>query len=88
MSTPFAPCRTICAVGALLPLLAVLLPPQAWIVPAVSVASLICLAGLGATATQVGGGSAARGALRVAFWGALAMAVTAGVGALFGVAVG
>ena len=76
------------AVGALLPILAVMLPPPAWVVPVASGASLICLAALGALATQVGGGSPWRGAVRVAFWGALAMLATAGVGALFGTAVG
>jgi VIT1/CCC1 family predicted Fe2+/Mn2+ transporter len=76
------------AVGALLPILAVILPPQAWVVPVVSGASLICLAALGALATQVGGGSAWRGTMRVAFWGALAMVATAAVGALFGTTMG
>jgi VIT1/CCC1 family predicted Fe2+/Mn2+ transporter len=52
------------AVGALLPILAVMLPPEAWVVPVVSGASLICLAALGALATQVGGGQ--RGAGRCA----------------------
>jgi vacuolar iron transporter family protein len=52
------------AVGALLPILAVMLPPQVWVVPVVSGASLICLAALGALATQVGGGQ--RGAGRCA----------------------
>lgn len=72
------------AAGALLPILAVMLAPQAWVVPVVSGASLICLAALGALATQVGGGSAWRGAMRVTFWGALAMVATAAAGALFG----
>ena len=76
------------AVGALLPILAVMLPPPLWVVPVASGASLICLAALGALAAQVGGGSAWRGAVRVAFWGALAMLATAGVGALFGTTVG
>jgi VIT1/CCC1 family predicted Fe2+/Mn2+ transporter len=76
------------AVGAVLPILAVILPPQAWIVPVVSGASLICLAALGAVAARVGGASAWVGAVRVAFWGALAMLATAGVGALFGTTVG
>ena len=76
------------AVGALLPILAVMLSPQPWVVPVVSGASLICLAALGALATQVGGGSAWGGAMRVAFWGALAMVATAAVGALFGTTVG
>ena len=76
------------AVGALLPVVSVMLSPQAWIVPVVSGASLVSLAALGALATQVGGGSAWRGAMRVAFWGALAMVATAAVGALFGTTVG
>ena len=75
------------AVGALLPILAVMLPPPVWVVPVTSGASLMCLAALGALAAQVGGGSAWRGAVRVAFWGALAMLATAGVGALFGTTV-
>jgi VIT1/CCC1 family predicted Fe2+/Mn2+ transporter len=76
------------AVGALLPILAVMLPPPVWVVPVVSGASLLCLVALGALAAQVGGGSAWRGAVRVAFWGALAMLATAGAGALFGTTVG
>ncbi len=76
------------AVGALLPVVSVMLPPQDWIVRVVTGASLICLAALGALATQVGGGSAWRGAMRVAFWGALAIAATAAVGALFETTVG
>ena len=71
----------------LLPILAIMLPPPVWVVPVVSGASLLCLAALGALAAQVGGGSAWRGAVRVAFWGALAMLATAGVGALFGTTV-
>jgi VIT1/CCC1 family predicted Fe2+/Mn2+ transporter len=50
----------------------------------VSGASLLCLAALGALAAHAGGAKVAPGAMRVAFWGALAMGVTAGVGALFG----
>jgi len=87
LQAAFASAATF-AVGALLPILAVMLPPEAWAVPVVSGASLVCLAALGALATQVGGGSAWRGAIRVAFWGALAMVTTAGVGALFGTTVG
>ena len=49
--------------------------------------SLVCLAALGAIAGRTGGASAWVGAARVAFWGAVAMAATAGVGALFGTAV-
>lgn len=76
------------AVGAMLPILAVMLPPPPWIIPAVSGASLISLPVLGAFAARVGGASAWIGAVRVTFWGALAMAATAGVGSLFGTKVG
>jgi VIT1/CCC1 family predicted Fe2+/Mn2+ transporter len=75
------------AAGALLPILAVVLPWQVSLVPVVSGASLVCLAGLGALAARVGGASAWTGAVRVTFWGALAMAATAAVGALFGTTV-
>lgn len=74
------------AVGALLPVLIALLAPAASLTTMVTGASLLALAVLGAVAGQVGGASPARGALRVVFWGALAMAVTAGVGHLFGAA--
>jgi len=53
----------------------------------VSVVSLLCLIALGAIAARAGGASMLVGAGRVAFWGVLAMAVTAGVGKLFGTAV-
>jgi len=72
------------AVGAALPLLTVVIAPEARIMPLVSAASLGFLALLGATAARAGGAPAAAGALRVSFWGALAMALTAGIGALFG----
>jgi VIT1/CCC1 family predicted Fe2+/Mn2+ transporter len=68
-------------------MLAVMLAPRAWLALIVSGASLVCLAALGALAARVGGASAWIGAARVAFWGALAMAATAGVGALFGTTV-
>ena len=71
-------------VGAALPILTVVLASQARLVPVVSGASLICLAALGALAARTGGAPAWIGAARVTFWGALAMAATAGVGALFG----
>ena len=75
------------AVGAALPLLVVVFAPltNLWLV--VSGASLVCLAVLGALAARTGGASAWVGAARVAFWGALAMAVTAVIGKLFGTAV-
>ena len=75
------------AVGAALPILAVMLAPAAGLVFVVSGASLVCLATLGALAARTGGASLWIGAGRVAFWGALAMAVTAGIGALFGTTV-
>jgi VIT1/CCC1 family predicted Fe2+/Mn2+ transporter len=72
------------AIGAGLPIITLVFAPSATIVPAVSIVSLLCLTGLGAAAAVVGGAPAMRGAGRVAFWGALAMASTAGVGMLFG----
>lgn len=75
------------AVGAALPLLAVAIAPRAWLIALVAGASLILLAALGALAAVVGGASASRGAIRVVFWGAIAMVVTAAVGALFGTVV-
>ena len=75
------------AVGAALPLLAVLVAPGAYLIHLVAGASLIFLAILGGVAAFVGGASATRGAIRVTFWGAHAMALTAGVGAFFGAVV-
>lgn len=75
------------ALGALLPVLIVVVSPRAFLIYIVSGASLFFLAALGALAASAGGASAAKGAMRVAFWGALAMALTAGVGALFGTVV-
>lgn len=72
------------AVGAALPMLAVVLVSQSSLIPVVSGASLVFLAILGGLAGRVGGASVIKGAMRVTFWGALAMALTAGVGALFG----
>jgi vacuolar iron transporter family protein len=72
------------AVGAMLPLLAVIVAPQTLLIPIVAGASLLFLAALGAWAAFAGGASVIKGATRVTFWGALAMAVTTGAGALFG----
>jgi VIT1/CCC1 family predicted Fe2+/Mn2+ transporter len=72
------------AVGAALPLFAVAAVPETALIPVVSGTSLVFLALLGGVAAGVGGASVTRGAARVTFWGALAMALTAGVGALFG----
>ena len=74
------------AVGAVLPLLIVLLFPASALMWAVSGSSLLFLALLGCLAASAGGASVIAAAARVTFWGALAMALTAGVGALFGVA--
>lgn len=73
------------AVGAALPLLVVVLVPVSTLIWAVAASSLFFLALLGSLAAGVGGASIVTAAARVTFWGALAMAITAGVGALFGV---
>ena len=75
------------AVGAALPLLIAVFASEANIVPFVALTSLAFLALLGGLAAKVGGANIWIGTGRVAFWGALAMAATAGVGSLFGVAV-
>ena len=73
------------AVGAVLPLLIVLLFPASALMWVVSGSALLFLALLGSLAAYAGGASVIAAAVRVTFWGALAMALTAGVGALFGV---
>ena len=75
------------AVGAALPLLAVVLAPASYMVPAIAVSTLVSLGALGAAGARLGGARLTTGALRVLFWGALAMVATAAVGKLFGVAV-
>ena len=75
------------AVGAALPALAAVTSPHDKTVGAVSIAALVFLAVLGALGAWLGGAPVGKPALRVAFWGALAMAVTAGIGALVGKAV-
>jgi VIT1/CCC1 family predicted Fe2+/Mn2+ transporter len=74
------------AVGAALPLLVVVWGPMRFLIPAVAVSSLVFLALMGSLAAQVGGADRMVGAIRVTFWGALAMGVTAGIGYLFGAA--
>jgi VIT1/CCC1 family predicted Fe2+/Mn2+ transporter len=74
------------SVGAALPLLMVLITPTRFLVAAVSVASLIFLALLGAVGASAGGADVIKATARVTFWGAFAMALTAGVGAIFGTA--
>jgi VIT1/CCC1 family predicted Fe2+/Mn2+ transporter len=72
-------------IGAALPLLVVWLVPAAQLITVVAGLSLVFLASLGALAAKAGGASMIIGASRVTFWGALAMALTAGVGRMFGV---
>jgi VIT1/CCC1 family predicted Fe2+/Mn2+ transporter len=75
------------AVGAAMPLLAVLFTPAAYLIAVVAAASLLFLAALGGLAAFAGGAGAIKGAWRVTFWGALAMGLTAGVGYFFGAVV-
>lgn len=74
------------AVGAALPLMVVFVSPQPMLSLAVAASSLVFLAALGSLAARAGGSSVMTAAMRVTFWGALAMALTYVVGALFGVA--
>jgi len=91
-ATSARPVQAACAsaitfsVGAALPLLVVLFVPISALMWAVSGSALLFLALLGALAARAGGASVLTAAARVMLWGALAMALTAGVGALFGVA--
>lgn len=73
------------AVGSALPLLVAALAPNTMLLPLVFATSLLFLAVLGALAAHAGGARIGVGAMRITFWGALAMAITAGVGMLFGV---
>jgi VIT1/CCC1 family predicted Fe2+/Mn2+ transporter len=75
------------SVGAAMPLVMVLIASPKNLIGVVSVASLFFLMLLGALAARVGGASALKGASRVGFWGALAMAITAAIGTIFGAAV-
>ncbi len=75
------------AVGAALPLGVALVAPHSALIPWVAGSSLLFLAALGGLAARTGGAPVLAGVWRVSFWGALAMAITAGVGALFGAAV-
>ena len=75
------------ASGAALPLLIAVLVPQKWLALAVSGGSLVGLAGLGALGARVGGAKIVIPTLRVTFWGAIAMATTAAIGALVGRAI-
>ncbi|MFN4092818.1 MAG: VIT family protein [Brevundimonas sp.] len=73
------------AVGAAAPLATVALSPDGWMVPAVSASSLVFLAVLGGLGARAGGAAMLRPIGRVVFWGAVALAVTAGIGKVFGV---
>jgi vacuolar iron transporter family protein len=75
------------ALGALLPVLLVALVPPTLLSVVVTATSLVLLAVLGAVAARVGGANVGRGALRVLFWGALAMGASAVIGRLFGTTV-
>jgi VIT1/CCC1 family predicted Fe2+/Mn2+ transporter len=75
------------SVGAAAPMLAVLVSPASLLVPIVSGAALVFLAVLGAIGARAGGANVVRATVRVTFWGALAMALTAGIGSLFGTVV-
>lgn len=75
------------AVGAVLPLLVILIAPFSSLTWAVATSSLVFLAALGSLSARAGGASIKTAAMRVAFWGAMAMALTAAVGTLFGVSV-
>ena len=73
------------AAGAVLPLAVAWLMPAAGMMWAVALSTLLSLGALGALAARTGGASVLKGAVRVLFWGALAMAATWGIGSLFGV---
>jgi VIT1/CCC1 family predicted Fe2+/Mn2+ transporter len=75
------------SVGAVFPIAAVMLAPAAWVSWAATLTTLLVLAVLGAVAASAGGASVPKGAVRVVSWGALAMAITAGVGRLLGISV-
>ena len=75
------------AVGAALPLLTVVISPVAILVPVLSVSTLVFLAILGAVGAHAGGANLVRATLRVTFWGALALGVTAVIGKVFGAVV-
>ncbi len=72
------------SVGAALPLVMVIASPASLLVPVVSITSLLFLAALGAIGARAGGAKMFRATVRVTFWGALAMALTAGIGSLVG----
>ena len=86
VQTAFASAGTF-AVGAAMPMLTVLVTPRAALIPVVVATSILFLALLGGFGAYAGGAPLMKSALRVTFWGALAMALTAVVGTLFGATV-
>lgn len=74
------------AAGAVLPLIAAYLLPASWLLAGIVLSVLLLLLLLGGLAARAGGASVLRGAVRVGFWGLVAMGITAGVGSLFGAA--
>ncbi len=73
--------------GAIIPVIMAMLSPPSWIAGVTAATAIICLAVFGGTAAYAGGAPIVTGALRVSFWGALAMGLTAGLGRLFGAVV-
>ncbi|RYD87711.1 MAG: VIT family protein, partial [Sphingomonadales bacterium] len=86
LQAAFASAVTFSA-GAAMPLLSVPLAPERSLTPVVVLVSLISLAILGSLGAKAGGAPVARSVLRVTFWGALAMILTAGIGLLFGTSI-
>jgi vacuolar iron transporter family protein len=84
LQAAFASCATF-SLGAIVPLLSVALAPSGYTVPWVAFSALLGLATLGVISARAGGAPVLVATLRVMFWGAIAMAVTAGVGVVFGV---
>lgn len=75
------------SIAAAVPLGAAIIAPEGWVIPVVVAATLAALAALGAIGAHAGGAPKGRATARVLFWGAAAMAITAGVGHIFGVSV-
>ncbi len=76
------------SVGAILPLLVAVIVTTQWAIPAIALSALVSLAILGGIAAKAGGAPIRPGIIRITFWSALAMAVSSGVGAVFGVITG
>ncbi|OMQ27019.1 VIT1/CCC1 transporter family protein [Serratia oryzae] len=76
------------AAGAILPLCVALIAAAQWAIPAIALSALLSLAILGGIAAKAGGAPIGPGVIRITFWSALAMGVSSGVGALFGLVAG